>query len=155
MKKIYGFTIMILLLIVSQPTNAQKYKTSADTVRLNQELLTLRNDIAELTSKLTVAQNNLPNYHNKASNASSEAQSTALENSKQASKANGGDVGDARRAEKRAKRALRGAKNARSADEKVKGEEKRIEKLTADIQKKQEKLQSYEAMLQTIRMKAQ
>lgn len=151
MKKLLFFLPAMLLLMSSIPTFSQKYKTAADSVKLNQEYVKVSNEIAELTSKLTVAQNNLPGYHTKAAEATSEAQSSASESSEQASKATSGDVGDAKRAKKKANKAYNKAKDSRSADSDVKNQNKKIAKLTAQLQKKQERLLELENMRQAIR----
>jgi len=49
---------------------------------------------------LTIAQNNLPGYQNNASEATSDAQSTAITSSEQASYAVNGDIKDARKAKR-------------------------------------------------------
>lgn len=151
MKKIKFFLLVIVCAAASMPAFSQKYKSAADTVRLNKEYLEVSNEIASLTSKLAIAQNNLPGYHTKASNAASDAQSTAKESSEQASKATNGNLGDAKSAKKKAKKALNDAQDARSADNNVKGQDKKIAKLSADLEKKQEKLKELEDMRTAIR----
>ncbi|MEO6456028.1 MAG: hypothetical protein ABIN97_18250 [Ginsengibacter sp.] len=58
---------------------SQKYKTAAGTLKLNKEYLEVTNDIANLTSELTIAQNNLPGYQNRTGNAVSDVQNVAVE----------------------------------------------------------------------------
>src|ERR1700712_760017 len=96
MKQTKTFLLASLLLFSASAVYAQKYKTAADTVKLNKEYVEVSNDIAELTSKLTVAQNDLPGYQSKAAEAASTAQNTANESREQASKATNGDLGDAK-----------------------------------------------------------
>jgi len=151
MKKLQFLLPAILLVMSGMTAFSQKYKTAADTVKLNQEHLKLSNEIAELTFKLTVAQNNLPGYHTKATDANTEAQSTASESSQQASKATNGDLGDAKNAKKKASKALDKAEDSRDADKDVKNQDKKIAKLVDQIQKKQEKLNELEAMRLAIR----
>ena len=75
---------------------AQVYKTAADTVKLNKEFTEVSNDIASLTAKLTIAQNNMPGYQSKAKTADSDAQDAAVKSSDQADKATDGGVKMAR-----------------------------------------------------------
>src|SRR3954470_11745248 len=105
--KLLKFLLPATMLIMSGlPVFAQKYKAASDTVKLNKEYVDVSNDIAEMTSKLTIAQNNLPGYHTKASDAASDAQSSADESRQSASKATNGDLSDAKSAKKKAGQAL-------------------------------------------------
>jgi DNA repair exonuclease SbcCD ATPase subunit len=151
MKRITFLLPALFLVFITSSVQSQKYKRATDTVRLNKELLEVTNEIASLTSKLSIAQNNLPGYHTKATDAAADAQSTAQESSSQASKATNGDVGDAKRAKRKAKQALNDAKEARSADNSVKGQDHKIAKLTRDLEKKQAKLKELEDMRTVIR----
>jgi len=54
-----------LLLAVSTSSYAQKYKVPADTGKLNLEYVKVQNDIADLDSKLTTAQSDLPGFQTK------------------------------------------------------------------------------------------
>ena len=118
---------------------------------MNEEYIKVSNEITDLTSKLTIAQNNLPGYNSRANAAVSDAQSTSVKSSEQASKAINGDVGDARKAKKNARKALKDAKNARHAGNNVKDQEKKIATLGSQLQKKQERLKELEEMRTTIR----
>ncbi len=75
------------------PAFSKKYSTPADTAKLNQEYVKTTNEITKLTSALAVAQNNLPGYQNKAGEAASDAQNTAINSSQQASVATNGKFG--------------------------------------------------------------
>jgi DNA repair exonuclease SbcCD ATPase subunit len=151
MKKIQFFLPVILLVMSGGAAFSQKYKTAADTLKLNTEYVKVSNDIAELTSKLAVAQNNLPGYHTKAADANSEAQSTANESSRQATKATNGNLGDAKSAKKKANKALDKAEDSHDADNNVKDQDKKIAKLSSELQKKQEKLHELDEMRVAIR----
>jgi DNA repair exonuclease SbcCD ATPase subunit len=151
MKRIKFLLPVVVFIMASTSASSQKYKTPADTMRLNKEIVEVSNDIASLTSKLSIAQNNLPGYHSKASEAASDAQNTAIESSASASKATSGNLSDAKSANKKAKKALNDAQDARSADNRVKGQDKKIAKLTAELSKKQEKLKDLEEMRTAIR----
>ena len=131
------FLFGLLCTIASLPLVAQKYKTASDTIKLNKEYVEVANEVAELTAKLTVAQNNLPGYHSKSEKAVHNAQETAQKSSDQAHKATNGDLDDAKSAKKKAKKALNDAEDAGDAKEDVKDQEKKIDKLTTELQKKQ------------------
>ena len=146
MKKI----LILVITITSLSAFSQKYRTASDTVALNKEYLRVSNDIAELSSKLTVAQNNLPGYQNKAVKAASDAQSTAMASSNQASNAVNGSVKDARKEKRRAKNALKEAKGARTAENKEKHQDKKIASLKSELEKKQERLKELDNMRSAI-----
>lgn len=142
----------MIFIISSLPAFSQKYKTAADTVKLNNEYVEVSNDIAGLTAKLTIAQNNLPGYLGKANNAVSDAKTTAIKSNEQSSNAIDGDVGDARKAKRKAKQALKEAKDAKQANNKVEDQDKKISSLSAQLQKKQERLVELENMRTAIRI---
>ena len=119
------FLLGLLCTMASVPLLAQKYKTGADTIKLNKELVEVSNDVAELTAKLTIAQNNLPGYNTKADKALSDANETAQKSSDQANKATNGDLDDAKSAKKKAKKALNDAEDADDAKGNVKDQEKK------------------------------
>lgn len=151
MKRIKFLLPAVIVIALSLPAVAQKYKTSSDTVKLNKEYLEVSNDIAELTSKLTVAQNNLPGYHTKASEATSDAQTSADESRRSASRATNGDLGDAKNAKKKAGKALDKAEDLKDANDNIKDQDKKIAKLSKQLQKKQERLYELETMRFAIR----
>jgi hypothetical protein len=151
MKKVL-FLFALLCTIASLPVLAQKYKTGADSIKLNKELVEVNNDIAELTAKLTIAQNNLPGYYSKADKAVLDAQGTAQKSSDQASKATNGDLDDAKSAKKKAKKAANDAEDADDAKGNAKDQEKKIDKLMSELQKKQKKQRELEDMRTTIRI---
>ena len=100
----FNYTIMnknlVLLLVVcvaaAFSASSQKYKSASDTLKLNKEWVDVSNDIAKLTSELTIAQNNLPGYRTKTTDAEIDAQASAQKSSDQAYKATNGDLGDAK-----------------------------------------------------------
>src|SRR3954452_14201979 len=98
--------LAIIMVISASTVYSQKYKTASDTVKLNKEYVEVSNDIAELTSKLTIAQNNLQGYHTKAGETTSDAQNSANASKEQASKATNGDLSDAKNAKKKADKAF-------------------------------------------------
>jgi hypothetical protein len=144
--------VVLLCVIASLPSVAQKYKSASDTVKLNKEWVDVSNDIAELTAQLSIAQNNLPGYQSKSAQTKSDAQETAQKSSDQAYKATNGDLGDAKSAKKKAKKALNDAEDASDAKDDVKKQEKKIDKLTMQLQKKQKNLQELDEMRTAIRI---
>ncbi|MCW3081187.1 hypothetical protein [Segetibacter sp.] len=151
MKKFTFLLPVMIFVLTSFSASSQKYKSAADTVKLNEEYVKVSNSIVELTSKLAIAKNNLPGYQAKAANAVSDAQSSVMESSNQASKATNGDIGDAKSAKKKANKALKDAEDANDANNKTKDQDKKIAKLSSELEKKQEKLQELEKMRTAIR----
>jgi chromosome segregation ATPase len=152
MKKNFLFLPLLVCMVAGLTASSQKYKSASDTVKLNKEWVDVSNDIAKLTSELTIAQNNLPGYNSKAVDAISDAHTSAQNSSDQAYKATNGDLGDAKSAKKKAKKALNDAEDASDAKDNVKSQEKKIDKLTAQLQKKQKQLAELEEMRSTIRL---
>jgi hypothetical protein len=151
MKKIMFFLPAIIFVMASLSAFSQKYKTAADSVNLNKEYVNVSNDVAELTSKLTIAQNNLPGYQSRSDEAVSNAKSTAINSSEKASTAVNGDIGDARKAKRNAKRTLKDAKEAQHANNKEEAHNDKIAKLTSQLDRKQQRLQELETMRTDIR----
>lgn len=135
-----------MLLLTGISAFSQKYKTVADTAKLNKEYIEVSNDIVTLTAKLTVAQNDLQAYQNKANAAASDAQNAMVKSSDQASKSVDGDVGDAKKARRKAKKAVREAKDANHASNNLKDQDKKIASLKSQLLKKQDRLQELEKM---------
>jgi chromosome segregation ATPase len=146
MKKSIRLFCFLTLVIASLSAYSQKYKTAADTGRLNKEYVKVSNEIADLSSKLTIAQNNLPGYQAKANTAGSDAENAAASSSDQASKATNGDIKDARRAKRKARKAYNEAKDARSANDDVSDQDHKITKLTSQLGKKQQRLGELDVM---------
>src|SRR4030095_9187021 len=95
----------LTLMATGSTTYAQVYKKPTDTVKLNKEFTEVSNNIADLTAKLTIAQNNMPGYQSKANSAESNAQDAAETSSVQADKATKGGVKSARKAKRNSIRA--------------------------------------------------
>ena len=140
------FLLSAMLLLTGISAFSQKYKTFADTAKLNKEYIEVSNDIVTLTAKLTVAQNDLQAYQNKANAAASDAQNAMVKSSDQASKSVDGDVGDAKKARRKAKKAVREAKDANHASNNLKDQDKKIASLKSQLLKKQDRLQELEKM---------
>jgi chromosome segregation ATPase len=152
MKKNMSFLFTTLLLLTGFLATSQKYKSASDTIKLNKELVAVSNEVANLTARLSIAQNNLPDYTSKVKDAVVDADNSAQKSSDQAYKATNGDLGDAKSAKKKAKKALNDAEDAADAKDDVKDQEKKIDKLTVELQKQQKKLRELEEMRTTIRL---
>jgi chromosome segregation ATPase len=144
MKKI--FLLPVLLFIMGTvPAFSQTYKT-ADSVAFNKEYARVSSNIADLTTRLTKAQNDLAEDSSKSDKASSDAQSTATATADKASHATNGSVRDARRAKKEARRSVKDAKDSRKAGNAVDNQNKKIRQLTADLAKNQNRLKELDRM---------
>ena len=144
------YVVCFLLLIVGLTAHAQVYKTTADTAKLNKEFTEVSNDIASLSAKLTIAQNNMPGYQSKARNADSDAHNAAINSSVQSDKATDGGVKAARKAKRNSKKAYREAKDARTANNVVENQDEKIASLTGQLAKKQERLRQLITMRDAI-----
>ncbi|RYF85050.1 MAG: hypothetical protein EOO03_13880, partial [Chitinophagaceae bacterium] len=153
MKKLIPLLCIVTFLFHSMTGFSQKYKTPADTVKLNQEYIGLTSDIADLNAKLSLAQIDLESYQSKSKAADTDASTAASASSDQASKASGGSLRDARIAKRKASKAYGEAKDARSASNKVKEQENKIARYQKDIRKKQERLKKLDAMRTAINAK--
>lgn len=143
--KIYVLCFLALMSL-SFTGYAQVYKTVEDTIRLNKEYTEVSNDIAQLTAKLAVAQNNLPRYKTKAGSAETDARDAAVTSSEQADKAVDGGVKEARKAKREAKKAYRQSKDVRSANSDISDQNDKIASLTGQLARKQERLQQLTEM---------
>ena len=150
--KIY---VVCLVLMAGITSHAQVYKTVADTTKLNKEFTEVSNDIASLSAKLTIAQNNLPGYQAKAKTADSDAQNAAVNSSDQAAKSTEGGVKEAKKAKRKSKKAYREAKDARSANNDVGEQDDKIASLTGQLAKKQERLRQLTIMREAINAQLQ
>ncbi len=142
---LYTVVFMVAMLLAGSAT-AQKYRTAADTFKLNKEYLQVSQDVATLTFKLNEAQNDLPNIVARAGSAESKAQSAAENSSSRASDATDGGVSDARKAKRSARNAYKKAKTSQSADNNVKRQEQKIAQLGKQLARKQKRLQELEQM---------
>lgn len=146
MTKIFRLFYLLALVFTAPTAFAQKYKTIEDTARLNKEYVNLRNDLASLNAKLTIAQNDLPGYQSKAKDADKDADKAANASSDQASKATNGSVSDARTAKRRSKKAYREAKDSREAKSRLNDQENKITRYKLDIKKMEQRLEELDLM---------
>lgn len=147
--KIYLLCFSALLMTALSAT-AQVYKSAEDTVKLNKEYIEVSNEIATLSARLTVAENNMPGYKSKANAADSKAHDAAETSSVQANKATGGGVKEARAARRDSRKALREAKDARSANNEVGDQGDKIASLKGELAKKTERLNQLTEMRDAI-----
>ncbi|HVW13116.1 MAG TPA: hypothetical protein VHB54_04810 [Mucilaginibacter sp.] len=149
--KFINYALSTLVLIgFGLSVSAQKYKTPADTVKLNQEYVNVSNDIANINAQLTIAQNNLPGYQTKASTATANAQTAASTSSAGAAKATNGNIGDAKSAKNDADDAYDKAEDSRNANNNVGRQDEKIRKLKARLHKKQQRLKDLDVMRNAI-----
>lgn len=141
---------LVLTTATAAPAFSQTYKTLADTAKLNKEYVSVSNSIADLTARLTIARNDLPGYQSKAVDANEDAQKTAEKNTEKAAEATNGSVRDAKRARRQARRSVRDAKDSRNAQGKVSDQEKKIDRLSSELDKKQRRLDELTSMRTTI-----
>jgi len=144
MKKIFLLTVL-LFIMGAVPAFSQTYKTT-DSVAFNKEYARVSSNITDLTTRLTMAQNDLAEDSMKSDKASSDAQSTAMATADKASHATNGSVRDARRAKKEARRSVKDAKDSRKAGNAVDNKNKKIRQLTADLSKNQNRLKELDRM---------
>ena len=138
------------LLFLGTATYAQKYKTTADTGKLNVEYAKVQNDIADLTVKLASAKADLPDYQTKAGNADATAQTAAITNSNDAAKATSGNLQDSKDAKKSADDAYDKAKDSRSANKNVGKQDEKIRKLIDQLKVKRQRLKDLDIMRNAI-----
>jgi hypothetical protein len=150
MKLINCVLCTVLFFACSTPLLAQKYKAPADTVKLNEEYIKVKNNIIDLNAQLSVAQNNLPGYQSKAATADVKAQSAASTNSGNAAMATDGNIRDVKEEKKSADHAYDKAKDARSANNNVGKQNEKIKKITEQLRKKQQRLNDLDVMRNAI-----
>jgi hypothetical protein len=139
-----------VLLTISVSSYAQKYKSPADTGKLNVEYVKVQNNIADLTAKLATAQSGLPDYQTKAVNAGNVAQTAAATSDTSSSKATSGNLQDSKDAKKSADNAYDKAKDARKANNNVGKQNEKIRKLTDDLKEQRQRLKDLDIMRASI-----
>ena len=117
---------------------SQKYKTAADTLKLNKEYSEVALDISKLNVQLADAKNKTAGYASKSSYTAQNATNSAQESKTDAATATNGNLGDAKTAMKQAKKANNEAKGAKSAKDDENDNTKEIDKLNAKIHEKQQ-----------------
>ena len=128
------FTFATLL---TQTVFAQKYKTAADTVKLNKEYGEIALDIAKLKTNLIEQQNKTAGYESKATSTASDAVYAAQNSKETAATATNGNLSDAKAAMKQARKANNDAKDASNAKNNEADNVKKINEINEKIVKKQ------------------
>ena len=150
MKKTIVFSMAAICMLAALPAFSQTYKTVADTAALNSEYIKLNKEITDLNAKLDKAKSDLEHDTKKANEASSDAQNTASSASDKAEKSIDGSVKEAKRAKREARRSVRDAKDSRHAQSNLDDSNKKVSKLTADLEKKQQRLKELDGMRASI-----
>lgn len=150
MKPIYYLLCTVMLLAFATPVFSQKYKSSADTGKLNAEYVKVQNKIANLTAQLAIVQGNLPGYQTKADNAGNTAQTAATASDNSSSKATSGNLQDAKDAKKSADDSYNSAKDARTANNNVGKQNEKIRKLNDELKKQRQRLKDLDVMRASI-----
>ena len=138
--KICIYTLTAGVIIFAGTASAQRYKSIADTAKLNKEYNQTTKDIADLNTKLTAYNNKTAGYQDKASSSQQAAMSADQASKEQASAAAGGNIKDVKKELRKAKEANNDANDARDAASNEKANQKEINKLTEQISKKNKKL---------------
>ena len=131
---------------------AQKYKTLADTADLNKEYGEVSLDISKLNTKLITEKNKTAEFQSKSSSTAKDAVSTGQDSKAQASIAADGNTTETKKAVNDAKKADKQANNAKDAISDENNNSKKIDKLNAEIAKKQQKLDELEIQRAAIMM---
>ncbi len=139
-----------VLLTISTLSYAQKYKSSADTGKLNAEYVKVQNKIADLTTQLATAEGNLPGYQTKATNAGNTAQTATATSDASSSKATSGNLQDAKDAKKSANDSYNSAKDAQTANNNVGKQNEKIRKLSDELKKQRQRLKDLDIMRASI-----
>ena len=155
MKKFIRFSILGVCMIAAYPGFSQTYKTIADTAALNNEYVKVSADINDLNLKLAKARSDQADYSRKSNDATSDAQSTASSASNKAENSINGSVKQARKAKREARRSVKDAKDARHAQNNLDDSDKKVAKLTADLEQKQKRKQQLDEMRAAINVMQQ
>lgn len=135
--KLLSAVLTFSVILLTQTAFAQKYKTAADTIKLNKEYGEVTLDISKLKSNLIEQQNKTSGYESKSTSTNNDAVSSAQNSKEMASTATNGNVSDAKKAMKQARRASNDANDARDAKNNQANNIKKINKLNEQITKKQ------------------
>ena len=143
MNKIF---LLITFIVISSLAFSQKYKSLADTIKLNKEYLSVTNDIVNIKAKLDIAKNELPVLKATAITANALSKSSAAESSRQAYKATNAALEELKEADKKASKALKDGYAAKSANDDIRDMEEKIISLNEKTDIKQKKLKELEKM---------
>lgn len=127
-------------ILFSLTADAQKYKSLSDTTKLNKEYGEISLDMSKLNTRLINEKNKTAEFQQKTASTASDAVTSGQNSKSQAAEATSGNTTDTKKAVRDAKRADRQANNAKDAAADEKKNSKRIDELTAKIEKKQKQL---------------
>lgn len=137
-KKQLAFSVFgLCVFAITQTASAQKYKTAADTLKLNKEYSEVSLYISKLNIKLLEAQNKTSGYQSKSSSTAQDANSSAQQSKSDATTATDGNLRDAKTAMKTARKANNRAKDAKSAKDNESDNVREIKKLNEKIAEQQ------------------
>ena len=148
--KIANAVLTTALMMLCIAASAQKYKTAADTVKLNKEYADVQKDLSTLKDKLDKANGKTSDYQAKVASTSQDATSAAGASKSQAATATNGNMSDIRKEAKMAKKAKNDADDQKDAQNNVKSNQKEIKKLNGEIDKKQKRLSELDTMRASI-----
>ena len=138
--KLVTVAIAFTAILFTQTVFAQKYKTAADTVKLNKAYGEVTLDIAKLNTNLIEEQNKTPEYDAKSASTEKNAISSDEYRKETASIAANGNLDDAKTAMKQARKANTEAKDAREAKNNQASNLRKIDDINIKIAKKQAEL---------------
>ena len=155
MKKFIVFSTLSVFMLAAYPGFSQTYKTIADTAALNSEYAKVSAEVNDLSAKLVKAKSDQASDDRKSNEATSDAESTASSASNKAESSINGSVKQAKRAKREARRSVKDAKSARHAQGNLDDSNKKVAKLTADLEQKQKRLQQLDEMRAAINVTPQ
>lgn len=124
-------------ILLSQTVFAQKYKTAADTVKLNKKYGETKEELTKLNSNLIELQNKTADYQSKVTSTTNDAVTSAQNSKETASTATDGSLSDAKKAMKQAKKADNKAKDEKEAKSDEANNVRKIAEINKEIGKKQ------------------
>lgn len=128
--------ITLTTILFTQSVSAQKYKTAADTVKLNKEYGEVNLELAKLNASLIQEQNKTSGYQSKSASTTEDAVASAQRSKETASTATNGSEADAKTAMKQARKASNQAGDAQDAKNNQANNGKKIEAFQEKIAKK-------------------
>ena len=144
-KRILSTSFILTALLITTVAHAQKYKTLADTTRLNKEYGEISLEISKLNTKLQEEKNKTADFHSKTSSTAGDAAATAQASKDQADVATNGNTSDTKKAVSDAKAADKKANDSKDAIAVEKKNGKKINELTAQIDQKQKLLRELDS----------
>jgi len=138
--KLVAVAITFTAILFTQTVFAQKYKTTADTVKLNKAYGEVTLDISKLNTNLIEEQNKTPDFQAKSDLTEQNAASSAEYSKQTALLASDGHFADVKAAMKQLQKADNEAKNAMDAKNNQAENLKKIDIINEKIAKKQAEL---------------